>query len=61
MQRRFKLTVKIVVEVLLLLAVMLGTLAYFSHQVLRKEAVRDAEQTLEGTMQNIDNLLLGVE
>lgn len=61
MQRRFKLTVQIVVEALLLLAVTLGTLAYFSHQVLRKEAVRDAEQTLEGTMQNIDNLLLGVE
>lgn len=61
MQRKFKLSVQLVVEALLLLAVLFGILAYFTHQTLRKEAVRDAEQTLEGTMLSIDNILLGVE
>ena len=44
-----------------MLAVALGVLAYFSHQALRQEGVRNAEQTLEGTMQHIDNILLSVE
>ena len=48
-------------EALLLLAVALGVLAYFSHQALRQEGVRNAEQTLEGTLQHIDNILLSVE
>jgi hypothetical protein len=48
-------------EALLLLAVALGVLAYFSHKALRQEAMRDAEQTLEGTVQDIDNILMSVE
>ena len=61
MQGKHRLNIQIVVEALLLLSVMLGILAYFSHRVLRQEAMLDAEQTLEGTVQSIDNILLGVE
>lgn len=61
MWKKFRLNVLIVGESLLLLAVMLGILAYFSHKALRQEAMRDAEQTLEGTLQDIDNILLSVE
>lgn len=61
MQSKFKLNVQLVVEAVLLLAMLFGILAYFTHQTLRREAVRDAEQTLEGTMLSIDNILLGVE
>ena len=61
MQRGYRLNIQVVCEALLLLAVTLGTLAYFSHKVLRQEAMRDAEQTLDGTVLNIDNILLGVE
>ncbi len=51
----------IVGETLLLLAVTLGILAYFSHKALREEAMRNAELMLDGTVQNIDNILLSVE
>ena len=61
MLNKLKLNVQVAVEVLLLLAVTLGILAYFSHKALRQEALRNAEQTLEGTMQDIDNILLSVE
>ena len=61
MRRKYRINIQVAVEALLLLAVILGILAYFSHQALRRLAVRDAEQTLEGTIQNIDNVLLGVE
>ena len=58
---RVKLNVQIVLEALLLLIVTLGTLAYFSHRALHQEAMRNAEQMLEATVQDIDNILLGVE
>ena len=45
----------------LLLAVTLGTIFYVAHKALRKEAMNDAEQTLESTAQSIDNILLAVE
>ena len=61
MLNKLKLNVQVAVEVLLLLAVTLGILAYFSHKALRQEALRNAEQTLEGTVQDIDNILLSVE
>ena len=61
MQRKFSLKIQVLGVALLLLVMTLGILAYFSHQALRKEAIRNAEQTLEGTMQNIDNILLSVE
>ena len=60
-KKKFSLNIQMLGEALLLLAVTLGILAYFSHKALRQEAMRDAEQTLEGTVQNIDNILLSVE
>ena len=61
MQKKVRLNVQVAFEALLLLAMTLGILAYFSHMALREEAIRNAEQTLEGTVQNIDNILLSVE
>jgi len=61
MLNRFKLNVQVAGEVLLLLAVTLGILAYFLHKALWQEALRNAELTLEGTVQDIDNILLSVE
>ena len=58
---RVKLNAQIVLEALLLLIVTLGILAYFSHRVLHQEAMHNAEQMLEATVQDIDNILLGVE
>ena len=52
---------QIVGETLLLLALSLGLVFYFSHKALKHEAVLDAEQTLEATVQDIDNILLSVE
>lgn len=61
MTKRIGLNVLVVFEALLLLAVTLGILAYFSHKALRQEALRNAEQTLEGTIQDVDNILMVVE
>jgi methyl-accepting chemotaxis protein len=61
MLRNKRLNVQVVCEALLLLAVTVGILAYFSHRTLRQEAVLNAEQTLEGTVQDIDNILISVE
>ena len=44
-----------------MLTVTLGILAYFSHKALHQEAQNSAEQMLEGTVQNIDNILMSVE
>ena len=61
MLRNKRLNVQVLCEALLLLAVTLGILAYFSHKALRQEAVLNAQQTLEGTVQDIDNVLISVE
>jgi methyl-accepting chemotaxis protein len=61
MYKKFKLDQLIVCQTFLLLAISLGILFYFSHKVLLKEAMRDAELTLEGTAQTIDNILMDVE
>ena len=61
MYKKFKLDWLIVGQTFLLLAISLGILFYFSHKVLLKEAMRDAELTLEGTAQTIDNILMDVE
>ena len=61
MQRIFKLNIQVLGEALLLLVVTLGITAYFSRKELQEESVRVAEQTLEGTMRDIDNILLSVE
>jgi methyl-accepting chemotaxis protein len=61
MIKKNKLNVQIAVEALLLLAVTLGIMAYFAQKVLCEEALLHAEQVLENTEQDIDNILLGVE
>jgi methyl-accepting chemotaxis protein/sigma-B regulation protein RsbU (phosphoserine phosphatase) len=45
----------------LLLTASLAVMSYFSRQALKEEAMRDAEQTLDGTVQCIDNILLNIE
>lgn len=61
MQKKYRINLVIVGQTLLLMAVSLGILFYFSHKALKHEAMSDAEHTLEGTVQNIDNILLSVE
>lgn len=61
MQKKYKLNILIAGQTFLLLAVSLGVLFYFSHKALKNEAMRNAELTLESTVQNIDNILLSVE
>ena len=55
-----KLNLIVVCETVLLLTVALGVMLYFSHQALRQEAIHDAEETLDGTVQHIDNILLSI-
>ena len=56
-----RLSVMIVSAIALLLLASLGVMLYFSRQALKQEALQNAEQTLEGTVQHIDNILLSVE
>lgn len=51
----------VIIGTVLLLVVSLGVLFYFSRQALHREAKLDAEQTLEGTVRHVDNILLSVE
>lgn len=57
----FRLSLMAVSQITLLLLAALAVMFYFSRNALRNEAMRDAEQTLEGTVQQIDNILLSVE
>ena len=50
-----------VCQMVLLLFLSLAVLLYFSRQTLKDEARNDAEQTLMGTEQHIDNILMTVE
>lgn len=45
----------------LLLLVSMGVLYFFSRNALKEQALLDVEQTLEGTIQDVDNILLNVE
>ena len=56
-----RLNLLVICEMVLLLLLSLAVLLYFSRQTLKEEAIHNAEQTLEGTVQQIDNVLLGVE
>ena len=56
-----KLSLMVVCEIALLLFVALAVMFYFARQTLKAEAMRNAEQTLESTVQHIDNILLSVE
>ena len=56
-----RLNVTVVCEIVLLLFLSLTVLLYFSRQGLKEETFQDAEETLEGTVQHIDNILMSVE
>ncbi len=56
-----RLNLMVVCEIVLLLFLSLTVLLYFSRQGLKEEAFKDAEETLEGTVQHIDNILMSVE
>lgn len=57
----FRISLRIFCAIALLLSVSLGIMFYFSRKVLKEEALQNASQTLEGTVQNMDNILLSVE
>lgn len=61
MRKETRHNIQMIGEAMLLLGVALAVFAYFSHKALRDEGVRNAEHTLEATMQHIDNILLSVE
>lgn len=50
-----------VLEIALLLSASLAVMFVFSRKVVKDEAMHAADQTLEGTVQQIDNVLLSVE
>ena len=56
-----RLSLMAVSQIALLLLVALAVMFLFSRNALKDESMRDAEQTLEGTVQQIDNILLSVE
>ncbi len=51
----------IVIPITLLLMVSLIVMLFFSRRAIKEEAIQKASQTLEGTIQHIDNILLSVE
>ena len=56
-----RLSLMVVLAAAVLLSVSLAVMLHFSRQALKHEALQNAEQTLEGTVQRVDNILLGVE
>ena len=56
-----RVSLTIVSAIGVLLAVALLIMLRYSWEAIREEAVKDAEQTLETTVEQIDNVLLSVE
>ena len=56
-----KLNLMVICQTVLLLIVTSGVMLYFSRQALKDEAIHDAEDTLAGTVQQIDNVLQSIE
>lgn len=56
-----RINLMVVCEMVVLHLVLLVVMFHFSRQALREEAMQNAVQTLEGTVQHIDNILLNVE
>ena len=56
-----KISLKVVSLVAVLLAVALIAMLHFSRKTVREEAILEAEQTLDGTVEHIDEVLLSVE
>ena len=57
----FRLSLRIIAALALLLMLALVTMFYFSRKAVREEALQNAGQTLEAMVENIDNVLLSVE
>ena len=57
----FRLSLMVIAALATLLMVALLIMLFFSRKAVKEEALQDAEQTLEATVLNIDNLLLSVE
>lgn len=57
----FRLSLMVVAALATLLMVALLVMLFFSRKIVKEEALRGAEQTLEATVLNIDNILLSVE
>lgn len=57
----FRLSLMVIAALATLLMVALLILLFFSRKAVKEEALWDAEQTLEATVLNIDNILLSVE
>ena len=56
-----RLSSLVVLEIVTLLIVSLGGLLYFTRKALVEESKMDAELRLEGTVQQVDNMLLSIE
>ena len=56
-----RLSLLVVFAIAILLSQSLMIMLYFSRQTLKQEALQSAEQTLEGMVYNIDNIMLSVE
>ena len=56
-----RLSLLVVSSIAILLSLSLIVMLYFSRQTLKQEALQSAEQTLEGMVYNIDNIMLSVE
>ena len=56
-----RLSLLVVFSIAILLSLSLIIMLYFSRQTLKQEALQSAEQTLEGMVYNIDNIMLSVE
>jgi HAMP domain-containing protein len=56
-----RLSLMVVFAIAILLSLSLVIMLHFSRQALKHEALQSAEQTLEGMVYNIDNVLLSVE
>ena len=56
-----RLSLMVVCVIALLLLVSMAAMYFFSRQALREEALCNAQETLESTVQDVDNILLSVE
>ena len=56
-----RLSLMVVLSMALLLLASMSVMLYYSRMAIKEEAVEKAQQTLEGTVQRIDNILLSVE
>ena len=57
----FRLSLKVLLALAILLMAALFVMFFFSRKALKEEALQKAEQSLEATVQHIDNVLLEVE